>query len=95
MNRSEQVLITAPLSRQIIAQATWAAVCSIRRDAQVDTKSVAGSNLKVLHSLHAYFLAFGNAEIPVLYAVSVSSNVPADLPDLIDHALTLFRLRSD
>ncbi|GAA6020362.1 hypothetical protein JCM8202_000039 [Rhodotorula sphaerocarpa] len=46
---------------QIIAQAAWAAVQSVRREG--DTKS------KGLHSLHAYFLNFGDADIPVLYQV--------------------------
>ncbi|GJN87920.1 hypothetical protein Rhopal_000875-T1 [Rhodotorula paludigena] len=46
---------------QIIAQAAWAAVQSVRRD-EPDTE-------KGLHSLHCYFLNFGNADIPVLYQV--------------------------
>ncbi|GAA5846009.1 hypothetical protein JCM3766R1_001335 [Sporobolomyces carnicolor] len=46
---------------QIIAQAAWAATKSVRRD-DADTK-------KGLHSLHCYFLNFGNADIPVLYSV--------------------------
>ncbi|BGP45360.1 acyl-CoA thioesterase [Rhodotorula kratochvilovae] len=46
---------------QIIAQAAWAAVQSVRRD-EPDTQ-------KGLHSLHCYFLNFGNADIPVLYTV--------------------------
>ncbi|GAA5879101.1 hypothetical protein JCM3774_005570 [Rhodotorula dairenensis] len=44
---------------QIIGQAAWAAVQSVRRD----------DAHKHLHSLHAYFLNFGNADIPVLYQV--------------------------
>ncbi|CEQ39093.1 SPOSA6832_00564 [Sporobolomyces salmonicolor] len=46
---------------QIIAQAAWAATQSVRRD-EPETK-------KGLHSLHCYFLNFGNADIPVLYTV--------------------------
>ncbi|KAJ8296378.1 Acyl-coenzyme A thioesterase 8 [Rhodotorula toruloides] len=46
---------------QIIAQAAWAATQSVRRD-EPGTK-------KGLHSLHCYFLNFGNADIPVLYQV--------------------------
>ncbi|GAA6000700.1 hypothetical protein JCM10207_004614 [Rhodosporidiobolus poonsookiae] len=46
---------------QIIAQASWAAVQSVRRD-EPGTK-------KGIHSLHCYFLNFGNADIPVLYTV--------------------------
>ncbi|GAA5862522.1 hypothetical protein JCM8547_002092 [Rhodosporidiobolus lusitaniae] len=46
---------------QIIGQAAWAAVQSVRQD-EPDTK-------KGLHSLHCYFLNFGNADIPVLYTV--------------------------
>ncbi|GAA5961032.1 hypothetical protein JCM21900_002280 [Sporobolomyces salmonicolor] len=46
---------------QIIAQAAWAAIQSVRRD-EPETK-------KGLHSLHCYFLNFGNADIPVLYTV--------------------------
>ncbi|GAA5841669.1 hypothetical protein JCM9279_000725 [Rhodotorula babjevae] len=46
---------------QIIAQAAWAAVQSVRRD-EPNTE-------KGLHSLHCYFLNFGNADIPVLYSV--------------------------
>ncbi|GAA5916416.1 hypothetical protein JCM6882_001554 [Rhodosporidiobolus microsporus] len=51
---------------QIIAQAAWAAVQSLRRDEE-DTK-------KGLHSLHCYFLNFGNADIPVLYTVQKLRN---------------------
>ncbi|KAM0745821.1 Thioesterase/thiol ester dehydrase-isomerase [Meredithblackwellia eburnea MCA 4105] len=47
---------------QTIAQAAWAATLAIRRD-EPGTK-------KGLHSLHSYFLSFGNADIPVLYSVS-------------------------
>ncbi|GAA6062700.1 hypothetical protein JCM10212_004758 [Sporobolomyces blumeae] len=46
---------------QIIAQAAWAATKSVRRDEPGTEKG--------LHSLHCYFLNFGNADIPVLYAV--------------------------
>ncbi|GAA6038500.1 hypothetical protein JCM8097_004597 [Rhodosporidiobolus ruineniae] len=46
---------------QIIAQAAWAAIQSLRQD-EADTK-------KGMHSLHCYFLNFGNADIPVLYTV--------------------------
>ncbi|KAL8279279.1 hypothetical protein RQP46_008316 [Phenoliferia psychrophenolica] len=46
---------------QTIAQAAWAATLSVRQDEP--------GTLKGLHSLHSYFLSFGNADIPVLYAV--------------------------
>ncbi|GAA5973709.1 hypothetical protein JCM11641_005092 [Rhodosporidiobolus odoratus] len=46
---------------QIVAQSAYAAVQSIRKDEPGTTKG--------LHSLHAYFLNFGNADIPVLYTV--------------------------
>lgn len=45
---------------QVIAQAAWCATLSVRRDE---------GHGKGLHSLHSYFLSFGNADIPIIYQV--------------------------
>ncbi|SCZ92492.1 BZ3500_MvSof-1268-A1-R1_Chr5-2g07910 [Microbotryum saponariae] len=46
---------------QTIAQSAWAATLSVRDDEPGTAKG--------LHSLHSYFLSFGNVDNPILYSV--------------------------